>query len=124
MKDRTGTAKMESKRFDDSLIKLLGKEAAKEKWKGILRIKGTVLEKKAITKGKRKKRTKITLRVKTATRQYEIPVPERLKKKVEAAINEGDNVNVVAGRKFGSVILYGIKKIDKERQTKLIDADL
>ena len=105
--------------FDDSLIKLLKSEAAKEKWKGVLRIKGTVLEKKVVTKGKRKKRTKITLTVKTAMRQYEIPVPERLKKKVEAAINEGDKVKVIAGRKFGSVILYGIKKIDKERQTKL-----
>lgn len=105
--------------FDDRLVKLLGKEAAKEKWKRILRITGTVLEKKATTKGKLKKRTKVTLTIKGAKRNYEIPVPERLKKKVEIAINEGDKVKVVAGKKFGSIICYGIKKIDKERQTKL-----
>lgn len=110
---------MPDKRFDDSLIKLLKGEAAKEKWKGILRLKGFVLEKKVITKGKRKKRTKITLTVKTATKQYEIPVPERLKKKVESAISEGDKVKVIAGRKFGSIICYGIKKIDKEKQLQL-----
>ena len=57
-------------------------------------------------------------RFKTEKREYEISVPERLKRKVEA-IREGDKVKVIAGKKFGSIICYGIKKVDKEKQLEL-----
>ena len=112
---------METKQFDDRLVKFLKKEVLIEKWKKKFRAAGEIIKKRATRKGS------MLFTIKTKKAEYDVVVPKHRKEEFELAkdIKEGIRVKIIGEKQASGIIFCDrIAKISRnslnEKQIKLI----
>lgn len=105
---------MNNQKFDDRLIKVLEKEALKERWQKKLRITGEVIRKKITKKGS------FMLTIKTRKYEYSVVIPKHRKNEYNMAKNtsEGEFVKVTGEKNIDIIFCDRIQKLNKYIQTE------
>jgi len=109
-------SKVEERKFDDRLLKILEEEVMKERWKKKIKITGIITKKRLTKKGS------FVLTIKTKSSEYDVVVPQYKGDLFNSAknINEGDSIKVIGDKQTNGIIFCDkIGKFSKEYEKQL-----